>query len=280
MIKICPQCNKDIHYKSVSQYNESIKYNRTCKACASRRRGYKGSLDKICIKCGNTHTFSSYKKYNISKNPYICKSCVLSIIHKGKCISKEHKEILRIKHLGTKLSEETKEKLSEKRKGNLNPCFGRCGSKNPMFGKSGSLSPTYGKQSWNKGKKMSEEARKNMRIAKLKRFEKLGIQAGEDKGSKEWFEKYNKETNSNFKPKRFLEIGYDADGYDKEKHIWVEYDTHYHLKENQIKKDLIRQENIIKHFEETNNPLKQFIRIDATNGEKINIIYENNNIIQ
>jgi len=273
MIKICPQCNKEIDYKSVGQYNESVKYNRTCRACASRRRGYKGVLDKICVKCGGKHTFSSYRKYKISKTPYICKSCVLSLIHKGKHISEEHKEILRIKHLGTKASNETKKKLSDQRKGKLNSCYGRSGDKNPMFGKSGELSPTYGK-SYNKGKKMSDEARKNMRIAKLKRFEKLGIQSGEDEGAKEWFLEYNKKNKTNFKPKRFFEIGYDADGYDEEKHIWIEYDTHYHNIRQQKEKDLIRQQNIIKYFENIERPLNQFIRVDSTKNSEIKIVYE------
>ena len=67
------------------------------------------------------------------------------------------------------------------------------------------------------------------RIKNLKRYEKLGIGICVDEGSKEWFYNYNKNHNSNFKPKKFIKLGYVADGYDKNKHIWIEYDTPYHI---------------------------------------------------
>lgn len=272
MNKKCPQCNKVIEFKTISQYNDSLNKNRVCKSCALRKRKYTGCLDKQCIVCGKIHTFSSFTKYNKSKIPYICKSCVLSKIHKGKVIKEDHREKLREMRLGVKLTDEVRKKLSKKREGKNNPCFGRVGNKNPMFGKSGILSPTYGKPSWNKGMKMSVEARKNMRIAKIKRFERLGIQAGEDVGAKEWFDSFNKKTCSNFKPKRFFEIGYDADGYDSEKHIWIEYDTPYHFNQKQMKKDLERQRNITEHFEKIENPLNLFIRVNSET-KKINICY-------
>lgn len=172
MTKNCPQCNKVIKFKSVSQYNESIKNNRSCKYCASRKRGYKGNLDKQCTKCGKIHIFSDYQKYKKSKTSYICKSCVLSICHKGKKISEEQKQKQRDRMLGTHPSEETRKKLSEKRKGKNNPCYGRCGEKNPMFGKCGILSPTYGMTPWNKGKKgiLSQDTIEKMRKAKLGKY--------------------------------------------------------------------------------------------------------------
>lgn len=273
MNKKCPLCDKIIEFKTVSQYNNSLNKNRTCKSCALKKRKYTGSLDKQCIVCGKFYTFSSFSKYKKSKNPYICKSCVLSKIHKGKTIHKEHREKLRKIKTGVKLTDDVRKKLSEKRKGEKNSCFGRVGNKHPMFGKSGVFSPTYGKSSWNKGKQMSDEARKNMRIAKIKRFEMLGIQAGEDVGAKEWFESWNKKTYSNFKPKRFFEIGYDADGYDEQKHIWIEYDTPYHFNQKQMKKDLERQKNIIEYFEKIGNPLNLFMRVNSKTKE-INVCYE------
>ena len=278
MNRNCPNCNKIIEYKTKSQYTEAKKKNRVCKSCANKLRGYKGPLDRICKNCNKKYTFSSYRHYNrsISKtNLYVCKSCVSSKTHKGQIISELQRQKLRELKLGSKLSEETKKKISEKTKGINNSCYGRCGKLHPMYGKKGILSPTYGIIGWNKGKEMSENAKRNMRIAKLRRFEKLGIQAGEDKGAKEWFDKYNKENNTNYKPKRFMEIGYDADGYDEKLHSWIEYDTQYHKIPNRQNKDIIRQNNIIKYFESINKPLKQFIRVDATENDKIKIVYDN-----
>jgi hypothetical protein len=94
----------------------------------------------------------------------------------------------------------------------------------------------------------------------------------EDRHAKNWFEKYNTESNSNFQPKRFMEIGYDADGYDAEQHSWAEFDPPHHNRLGQKKKDLIRQTNIIEHFNSIGNPLKHFIRASADeNGNVLSV---------
>lgn len=113
------------------------------------------------------------------------------------------------------------------------------------------------------GMKYSEETKRKHRINRLKRLSELGIGTAIDKGSIEWFEKYNKETNSNFVPKRFWELGYDADGYDEIKHEWIEFDPphHYYVDGNLKEKDIIRQKNIITHFEVLGNPLNKFVRV-------------------
>ena len=101
-----------------------------------------------------------------------------------------------------------------------------------------------------------------------------------DKNAPIFFKKLN-ERGFNFNPKRFFEIGYDADGYDEEKHIWVEYDSLYHNNITQQKKDLIRQNNIIKHFESKNTPLIGFIRIVESKDGNLNYkcVYGKNIII-
>lgn len=113
------------------------------------------------------------------------------------------------------------------------------------------------------GRKMSEDFKYLKRKHQLERIEKYKITPGEDLGAKEWFINYNKNTNSNFIPTSFKEIGYRSDGYDKEKHVWIEYDTSYHKEPHQRDRDLIRQNNIIKHFKKINNPLNKFIRVLA-----------------
>jgi len=147
-------------------------------------------------------------------------------------------------HLGTKHSEETKIKIG------LN---------------SG--------KTW-VGRKHSEETKRKMRSNLLRKFESSGIGQCIDVGATQFFEKYNKENDANFQPRRFIDLGYDADGYDENLHSWIEYDTKYHKKIGQQKKDVVRQKNIIQYFENIGNPLKKFLRVDATNNEEAKVIYE------
>ena len=49
----------------------------------------------------------------------------------------------------------------------------------------------------------------------------------------------------------------------------MEYDTPYHNTSYQKKKDLIRQNNIIKYFESIENPLKKFTRVKSDNNGNI-----------
>jgi len=217
-----------------------------------------------CPKCNKNRTFSTRKSLNSSiKKQTVCNSC-----------SKKEENNPNYKN-GSKIM------------GNLNPMFGKFGVDHPAYGhkcsneikqKLKDLSKKKQKLKYrqklssllmgkNKGKIHSEEAKRKMRIAKLKRLELLNIGTGEDRGAKEWFSKYNKENNTNFQPKRFMEIGYIADGYDENKHIWVEYDTPYHKPLYRQRKDSIRQNNIIKYFERIGNPLNSFIRVKIDNFE-------------
>jgi hypothetical protein len=116
----------------------------------------------------------------------------------------------------------------------------------------------------------SEIGRKS-RILRLKRLVELGIPVNEDRGAKEWFTKLNAQ-GFNYHPRVFLketECGYVADGYDENLHIWYEYDTPYHRKLSQKQKDLVRQQNIIRHFKGVGHPLRHFIRAHADESGKV-----------
>jgi endogenous inhibitor of DNA gyrase (YacG/DUF329 family) len=191
---------------------------------------------KQCPKCGGLQSFKNKKSLDESlKYNHPCKSCS----HIGKNTWMK----------GQKLSDETKNKMSIAMKG-----------KNTWNKTRGVSYETKIKLSQSaKGKIRSAEYRKNIRISKLKRLEKLGIPQCMDKGAIEFFNKVN-ELGYNFQPKIFMEIGYAADGYDKNKHIWYEYDTPYHKNITQQKKDLIRQNNIVKYFESIGKPLYSFVR--------------------
>jgi hypothetical protein len=170
------------------------------------------------------------------------------------------------------------------------------GKNNPMYGKTHteeakSRMPLFkkGQSAWNKGLpqtkeqievnskshigqnigiKRSEETKRKHRINALNRLRDAGIGVYEDKGAREWFDKLN-EKEFNYKPKRFFDLGYDADGYDEKLHIWYEYDTPYHFTVHQKKKDLVRQENIINHFKSIGKPLRYFIRAQVNDENKV-----------
>ncbi len=180
------------------------------------------------------------------KNNCTCRSCDTPERQKNRSAS----------HIGYVMPQKTKDKISIANKGK---------NKTPHTEERKQKSSEV-----RKGKNFyirTEKWKTKMRIIALKRLERLGIGAGVDNGAIEWFSKYNTETNSNFKPKRFWNIGYDADGYDEQKHIWIEYDTPYHKNIRQKTKDIIRQNNIIKYFESINNPLKAFMRYLEWTGE-------------
>lgn len=157
----------------------------------------------------------------------------------GKTHSNESLERMSKIKLGKKYSDITKQKLSELVKN----------------GKIGTL-----------GKSMSEETKLKIRISKLKRMEDLGIGGCEDKGAKEYLQWLNMYYDYKFEPKVFMDIGYRADGYDEQKHTWLEYDTKYHSGLKQRNADEIRQNNIIQYFKNIGRPLNAFYRVNATSG--------------
>jgi DNA-directed RNA polymerase subunit RPC12/RpoP len=174
-------------------------------------------------------------------------------------------------------TEQTKIKLSKIRQGKYtnvnNPFYGKCHSEKTK--KLISKLKMGNKNYWF-GKTISNETKRKIRIAVCERLRKLGIVAGKDKGANEWFSKINQQGYNFEQGYHLKEQGYFADGYDKENHIWVEYDTSYHNILRQKKKDLVRQNNIIQHFKNINEPLKEFVRVkdDGCGNLKLECIHK------
>lgn len=261
----CPKCNSQLIYKgrkAKSNYLRSIRNNTCCYNCSHNvipsdklirncpkcnvelKYKFRGSYTKACI------LYKKCKKCSHRNNefygPHIrnCPSCNRQIIYKTKNSYKI--AVNKNSHCRSCVSKNISEHTREKHR------IAMTGDRNPFRNKAGH---------W-KGKSRPDEFKRQHRILMLERLEKLKIPPTEDANSKEYFNKLNN-MGFNFNPTRFIEIGYIADGYDKEKHIWYEYDTPYHLKPSQQKDDLIRQNNIIKYFKSINNPLKKFIRVQV-----------------
>ena len=241
--KKCPICGDEQSYSEKNTSIKSLKKNIKCKKCNGNCKGghlsnktkEKLSLQKLGLKnpmFGKKHS-NEFKKYlsdinKGSKNGFY-----------GKHLTEKQKDILRKinkgkspPNKGIAMSQEQKDKL-------------RIIILSKLKGKNG------------------DKIKANLRKGALKRLEKLKISSCEDEGAKEYFQWLNMYYGYNFKPKTFTEIGYVADGYDKNNHIWIEYDTPYHKLPSQKEKDYIRQQNIIKYFQSKNNPLNDFIRISV-----------------
>ena len=238
--------------------------------------GKKKEWKKTCPKCEKEQFYSEQSSFiRAKKKNVLCNKCKnvgyilsneqrnkISKSNRGKIRTDEMKKRYSECRLGSKLSEETKKKISEKQKGRKLSYKSRQKMSKSHIG-------------IHCGEKRSDESKRLMRISKCERFQKLGIPSGKDKGSDDWFITYNKENKTNFQQDWYCkELGYYADGYDSDEHIWMEYDTPYHKQLLKKRKDKIRQNNIIRYFESIGNPLKRFVRIITWKNNKEKIIYE------
>ena len=185
--KNCPKCNKIIKYKGLRSLE-----------CVS----FSYKKNRLCYFCAQT----------------------------GKKISEETRRRSSESHKGYKHTKEQTRKISEANRRKIRTPEMKL---KYSLSKLGNKNPQYGKPTWNKGiewsDKMkhrlsdahknqlhgphSEETKQKIRVALLKRIDKLGIPICIDKNAPKFFDELNKK-GYNFQPKRFFDIGYDADGYD------------------------------------------------------------------
>jgi len=117
LIRLCPNCNKEIKYKGLRRYKQAIINNSYCKKCAQLKNKYnrpKGELSPLYGKkrpemCGNN---------NPAKRPEVRKK--ISESNKGRIgvmTNKKHKQEskdkCRLSNLGKKRSSKTKENIRQ-----------------------------------------------------------------------------------------------------------------------------------------------------------------------
>ena len=240
---------------------------------------------RICS-CGKEIIYSNRKSAYIScmyKTKNTCRSCSNSGdkngCHNNPCLwnkrpkSKETIKKMSEAKIGRSLSNETKRKMSLTRMGNKYTL----GYKWPIEKKKirSNFKKEFYKNNPLEVEKMARKVKEAMHkpdvrkrhIDALVRTNFLGRTV--DVGQRELLEKWNK-LGFNF------EINYQVhtddficyiDGYDKEKNVVLEYDSKYHNKLGQKKKDLIRQNKVIDILKPN-----KFWRYDAVNKQFRNVI--------
>ena len=235
--KRCPTCNKTMRYTTKGNLNASIKHARKCYDCGAKYR------PKVVY------------------------------------------------------TETMRQARSERVRGPKNPMYGKMKELHPMYGMSGKLSPTFGMDAWNKGKTgcfskdtirkmkvakksvkkwkgesnpnygnhnpLSEEHRRKVRLAHIKRVEQLKLDGHALKPNFnitacKIIDDYGKQHGYRFQHamnggEHFIgHLGYWVDGYDKTKNVVVDYyedNCHHYNKDGTMKeKDLRRIDEIKRHL--------------------------------
>ena len=286
LLPICKQCQKE-RSKLYQQTHRDVQ-RRSNQKWREKIKGFYGQWKKNCPSCGKEQIYTNEYalKQSISKN-WKCHKCKYHFPPSPKITWKRNcptcrKEIIYSSKGNLERAITINSSCCQIRRGPMPDWACRnlsarmkgkyLGNKHWMFGKH---HPEHVREKISvalTGKHRgppSEETRRKHRINNLKRLNELKIGTSTDKGANEWFAKYNEETHSNFAPKRFMEIGYDADGYDPDKHIWIEYDTLHHSYRCHRKRDILREKRIVKYFEDFGEPLVEFKRVLAYKGEEL-----------
>ena len=268
-VKNCPKCGGEMFYANKYLLQRAIDRSTVC------NKGYcKPPINGWVKKCSNCNGEMKYpQKWHLDqsiKNNTKCRKCC----NIGRKASEECKRKISESSVGKIMSDESRNKM---RKNSSRYWKGKCGIDNPNSGKirtnemklKMSISK-LGERNNNFGRRFSEDVKRKHRRAVMERLNRLGIPSREDIGARKYFSKVNQK-GFDFRPTRFVEIGYEADGYDKNKHIWCEFDTPHHRRVGKRTKDQVRQKNIIEYFEKIGTPLTSFIRVEANEeGEVLN----------
>jgi hypothetical protein len=220
-IRNCPKCNKSITHNTEESRNWAIKTNRPCRSCSQMGRKVSDeSKKKMSLAKIGKPTWSSLHRKEFGKI-----QCGKNHPMYGKHHTDEFKSKQKNRMIGNVFSDITKKKLSDASKKAWN---------NPIIRKK--YNDSLEKTKW--------------------------LKVRTDKGQLELIEKWNKlgfnfETNYQIKTDKDL---FYIDGYDKEKNVVLEYDSKYHSKPYQQKKDLVRQNKIIEILKP-----KKFWRYDKIN---------------
>lgn len=223
-------CENILEYPEKYLYNRSIKENRCCRSCAGKQANEWKRIKSFTRNCPVCNKILEYSVYYTwwwaNKHKQCCRTC---------------------SHTGKHLSIFTKEKIS----------LSTSGIRNPMYGKHHTdeiknfISINNRKNKSKTGQVCNADTKMNMRKSAIKRIQIQGTSRSYNPLACEFMDnmkKYNFiHAKNNGDEYQFR--GYFADGYDKEKNVWFEYDEPRHYINGILKqKDIDRMNEIMKHL--------------------------------
>lgn len=227
-----------------------------------------------CDKCQKELTYSSYDAwYRANKNNARCLSCAKKGKSNGR-LGKKHTADTRLKMSNSAknkppVSDLTKQKLSIARRKRIITLETRNKMSASLRGRKFTDQHKFKLSLSNKGQVRSEETKYKIRLATIRDLQDKGITGAVKNYNPmacKFIDDLNKEKGWNLQHALNggeIELyGYFVDGYDKERNIIFEYDEPEHKKGYKIKRDLIRQENLLKEITPT-----LFIRYDEMNNK-------------
>ena len=267
-MKNCPSCEMIQKYKSKESLNLAIAKNTNCNPCSQRIQKEKRSLlpnkfkilIRKCPKCGNDINYKTKWGYlgGISSGAN-CAPCS----QRGKKLSEITKNKMSEFQKGRTTSAETKCKMRESATGKIMSSEARKKISKAVRNRGPISDDTRRKLSENNGKywlgkhpKVTNETRRKLRISAIKRISKAKFNGNQvipayNISSISILEQKAKELGitdlqhaENGGEYHIKELGFWVDGYSKDKNIVIEYYEKHHSR--QIEKDMKRQKEIMK----------------------------------
>ena len=168
--RMCPICNKELIYKSITSYRKAIKDNSPCRSCGSKNGHIRENFQYNCSICGKTiHT-----KNKQDKN-LICNSCSVKLANEKKYSSLSYKRICPICNKDIYYVNEHNMKLAEINNTICNSCKNKelAKNKNTQLKKSISMkkqnNPMYNKSVYDVWVKKYGEDIANKKLNEMKK---------------------------------------------------------------------------------------------------------------
>lgn len=284
----CPDCGKEIIYKTEAFLIRSEQENKVCWKCYNKYKANLGFYKRNCPNCGTEIVYKSKRGYfNCKKRNCTCCSCAASKRRKGKPSNRK----------GCHISEEQKKRIGEA------TAFRHKMYGHPMAGKhhtletraklkitnSGKNNGMYGKHHTYKTRKqisikhigiklppISDDTRRKLRISRISQISKTKyngnpIMPSFNRMACIFFDEINKRFNldgvyaTNKGEYHIKELGYFLDYYEPNLNLVIEWDEphHYYCGGKLTPKDKLRQDEIKYHLK------CRFIRIKENKFDKM-----------